>query len=558
MHVFDDMTDEPDKSAKILVVDEKTEKRVAIEAVLASLGQTIVLAASGKDALRRLMVDDFAVILLAVDMPGLDGFETASLIRQRKQSQHTPIIFLTAFPDDTYAERGYSLGAVDYILAPVVPEVLRTKVSVFVDLYQKAEQVKQQAEQRVLLAQEHAARLAAERANRAKTQFLANVSHELRTPMNAIIGMSDLALSENRDDRVRDYLQAVQTNAHLLLELLNDILDLSRLEAGKPALQCAPFRLRDIVNELSRTFEYRARAKGLIFTTNIADGVPDVLMGDSLRLRQVLVNLLSNAVKFTQRGSISLVVDVESQLSSEVWLRLSVFDTGIGIMVADQERIFAPFTQVDASTTRTHGGTGLGLTIASALIQAMGGSLTVRSEIGNGSAFSFTVPLLRESQRSMTVRRASEKGNGRRCVADLLNGGTAGESLKVLLVEDNTTNQMLVAHVLKKRGHHVQLAGDGRSAVQKATERAFDIILMDVQMPEMDGLQATAAIRALPGMAHVPIVALTAHAMVGDRERCLAAGMDAYLAKPLDLCKLIEVVEETASEATAKGHSADT
>src|SRR5262245_20148350 len=252
------MTDEQFKTAKILVVDDVPEKRMAIEAVLESLHQKVVLAASGEEALRRLLIDDFAVILLDVHMPTLDGFETAALIRQRKRSEHTPIIFLTAYPDDTYAERGYSLGAVDYILTPAAPEVLRTKVGVFVDLFHKTEQIQRQADERVLLAQEHAARVAAERANLAKSQFLTNISHELRTPMTAIIGMTDLALTEELSSRVREYLSAVSTNAHLLLELLNEILDLSKLEAGKLALESKPFSLRLIIDELSHTFDYRA------------------------------------------------------------------------------------------------------------------------------------------------------------------------------------------------------------------------------------------------------------------------------------------------------------
>ncbi|HEX6961005.1 MAG TPA: response regulator [Lacipirellula sp.] len=540
--------------AKILIVDDVPGKLMAIAAVLESLDQTIIAVTSGAEALRRLLTDDFAVILLDVNMPGLDGFETAALIRQRKRSEHTPIIFLTAFPDDTYAEKGYSLGAVDYILTPAAPEVLRSKVSVFVDLYHKNEQVKRQADQRVLLAQEHAARLAAERANVAKSQFLTNMSHELRTPMTAIIGMTDLGLSEELSSQVHEYLQAVRTNAHLLLELLNEILDLSKLEAGKFALESAPFSLRRIINELTQSFGYRAGEKGLEFKANVADEAPNDLIGDSLRLRQVLMNLLTNAIKFTERGRVSLDVELESATPSEAWLRFTVTDSGIGISAEDQERIFAPFTQVDASSSRLHSGAGLGLAIASELIRAMGGFRSVRSELGKGSAFSFTVPLIYETSKQEEPMNIAPAEDVKQKPIQKL--GLAEAPLQVLLAEDTPTNQMLVVHTLKKRGHQVEIAPDGQKAVQLAESRKFDVILMDLQMPGMDGFEATAAIRAIPGRDRVPIVALTAHTMVGDRERCLAAGMEDYLPKPLDLRRLIDVVESCAQLASSRNNSA--
>jgi signal transduction histidine kinase len=350
------MTDDEPVKAKILVVDDVPGKLLAIGAVLESLHQVVVSVSSGAEALRRLLVDDFAVILLDVNMPGLDGFETAELIRQRQRTESTPIIFLTAFADDTFAERGYSLGAVDYILTPAAPEVLRAKVSVFVDLFHKTEQIRRQADQRVLLAQEHAARVAAERASLSKSQFLTNISHELRTPMTAIIGMTDLALSEELSPVVREYLGAVTTNAHLLLELLNEILDLSKLEAGTLSLDASPLHLRQIVDELSHTFGHRAHEKGLEFRSRVEDSVPNHLIGDSLRLRQVLINLLNNAIKFTEHGRVSLDVQLESSCEQEAWLRFTVKDTGIGISADDQDRIFAPFTQVDATTSRKHEG----------------------------------------------------------------------------------------------------------------------------------------------------------------------------------------------------------
>lgn len=533
---------DPAAKAKILVVDDVPEKLLAIEVILEELGQTVICVPSGAEALRRLLNDDFAVILLDVNMPGMDGFETAALIRQRRRSERTPIIFLTAFPDDTHAARGYSLGAVDYILAPVVPEVLRAKVSVFVDLYRMNQEVRRQAEERVSLAQEHAARLAAERANRAKSEFLANVSHELRTPMNAIIGMTDLALEEPLGPQARLYLDTVRSNAHLLLELLNQVLDFSKLEAGKLTFESAPFGLRDLLADVARSVAYHAAQKGLAFSFHVSDAVPDRLTGDSLRVRQILLNLLSNAVKFTQRGEVELSVEEESAMADETRLAFSVRDTGIGIAPEDQARIFSPFTQVDASITRQHGGTGLGLAISSDLVRGMGGEISLRSQMGIGSTFRFSLPFHCE--------RAGAPSQTRFAASAIRPAGDEAGSpavLDVLLVEDVPANQMLVQHALGKRGHRVHVAHNGREALTLAAERRFHVILMDLQMPEMDGFQATAALRTQPASAKTPIIAMTAHAMAADRDRCLAAGMDAYIAKPIDVRKLVDVVESFAA-----------
>jgi signal transduction histidine kinase len=550
------MTESGPEKAKILVVDDVPSKLMAIEAVLESLDQTVVSVNSGAEALRRLLADDFAVILLDVNMPGLDGFETAELIRQRKRSEHTPIIFLTAFADDAYADRGYALGAVDYLLTPAAPEVLRAKVAVFVDLFHKSEQVRRQADQRVLLAQEQAARLEAERASLAKSQFLTNISHELRTPMTAIIGMSDLALADDLSPPVRSYLETVHTNAHLLLELLNEILDLSKLEAGTLTLESAPLHLRQIIGELTHTFSHRANLKGLRFDVHVDPSVPDHLIGDSLRLRQIIVNLLTNAIKFTERGSVALEIQLASSCDREAWLKFSVTDTGIGISAADQERIFAPFTQVDSSNTRRHDGAGLGLAISADLIRALGGVRSVVSTLGEGSVFSFTVPLLIDRSKIDAVpQRGTEptRTNPRSIFDDL----PPSPKLSVLLAEDTHTNQVIVRHALGKRGHQVEVANDGRAAVELAGKGAYDVILMDLQMPGMDGFAATAAIRNLRDDCQPPIIALTAHSMVGDRERCLAAGMEGYLSKPIDLRELIVTVEQSARARKANSHGAD-
>lgn len=532
--------------AKILVVDDDPTKVMAIEAVLHSLDQTIVSATSGQEALRRLLTEDFAVILLDVNMPGVDGFETAEYIRQRRRSEHTPIIFLTAYADDAFEDRGYALGAVDYLLMPATPNMLRAKVGVFVDLFQKSEQVKRQAEQRIQLAQEQAARAEAERASIAKSQFLTNISHELRTPMTAIIGMTDLSLMEPLSANVREYLGAVQTNAHLLLELLNEILDLSKLESGTLTLESAPLQLRRILNELKQTFGHRADQRGLELQIIADPAVPDNLIGDSLRLRQVIFNLLTNAIKFTEHGGVKLDVRVESSCDREAWIKFTVADTGIGISAADQQRIFSPFTQVDASTKRRRDGAGLGLAISADLISAMGGSRSVKSALGKGSEFSFVVPLLIDRNRLDDVPSSETRPES--TLAETFLRNPESPPMKILLAEDTPTNQLLVRHALGKRGHHVVVAGDGRTAVDLARRGTYDVILMDLQMPDMDGFEATAAIRALPGR-QPPIIALTAHTMMGDRERCLAAGMQNYLSKPIDLRELISTVETTVRES---------
>lgn len=547
------MTSNMQDKTKILIVDDVPDKLLSLQVILEELGQIIVPVSSGEDALRCLLDDDFAVILLDVNMPGLDGFETAQLIRQRKRSEYTPIIFLTAFPDDTHAGRGYSLGAVDYILTPVVPDVLRTKVGVFVELYRMSQQIRLQAEERIALAQEQAARMTAEKANQAKNQFLANVSHELRTPMNAIIGMTELALAENKAANINEFLETVRTSAYSLLELLNEILDFSKMESGKFALQSEPFKLHELVIDVCRTQDFRLASKDLRLNVNVDDDLPDDLIGDPRRLKQVLMNLLSNAIKFTDEGTVELNLKANEVLQGSVEIDFHVTDTGIGIPREEQSRIFAPFTQVDASTTRRQSGTGLGLAIACDLVHAMGGNLTVKSEVGKGSDFSFAISLVRGDSDQQKSSKSKLNVANRPLLSDLPLSSRA----TVLLAEDVRANQVLVTRALEKRGHTVDVASDGNQAVELATKTKYDVILMDLQMPEMDGFQATAVLRKLDATSTVPIIALTAHAMVGDRERCIEAGMDDYLAKPLDLVRLVQIVEEHAFKPLSQAGCAE-
>jgi PAS domain S-box-containing protein len=544
----------------------------------------------------------------------------------------------------------------------------------------RAQEAQEENAQRLvqLVRELELARHRAEDAARVKADFLANMSHEIRTPMNAVMGMTDLALATELSAEQRGYLRTVKDAARALLELVDDILDLSKIEAGKLELDRIEMDLRETIEDAIKVLALRAGQKGLELACRLSPDLPSVVLGDPGRIRQVVVNLVGNAIKFTERGEVVLDAEVASRDGDEVTIRVAVRDTGIGVPKDKRDQIFAPFTQADSSTTRRFGGSGLGLAIATQLVEMMGGRLSVESEVGKGSTFAFTATfglpyeedqpappppaeadllglpvlvvddnatnrrillemltswkmrpaaaeggdealrMLRDARQAsrpfqllvtdgqmpemdgfmlaeavradpalrevpmILLTSAGRQGDGARCrrigiagfltkpvkqsdlldaMATVLGGGVMGASregpvrrtaarrLRILLAEDNAVNQQVASRILERRGHAVTVVGDGRAAVTALGDgHAFDLVLMDVQMPEMDGLAATAAVRARErgSGGHVPIVAMTAHAMEGDRERCLAAGMDGYVSKPVEAEGLVEAVETAA------------
>lgn len=377
----------------------------------------------------------------------------------------------------------------------------------------------------------------AEAANIAKSEFLANMSHEIRTPMNAIIGMTDLALTCNPSKEQWEYLELVKQAGESLLRIINDILDLSKVETGKMQLESVVFDLREVVAGSLEMFAAQAERKALVLNSVIAPDTPIALKGDPVRLRQVLINLIGNAIKFTNQGMVTVSVSVKRRGPADndtADMLFTVSDTGIGIAYEKQRKIFESFTQADNSTTRQYGGTGLGLTICKRLTHLMNGDIWVESESGKGSTFRFTATFAAASEEPAAVtcqRLLKETGDTR--------------PLQILLAEDNTLNQIVVTRTLEKLGHTVFVVGNGNDAITALQQQNFDVVLMDIQMPELDGIETTKIIRSSDFAPDVPIIALTANAMEGDRDLCLNAGMVDYVSKPVRREELVAALDRS-------------
>lgn len=592
----------------ILVVEDSSSILELIKTVLKEDGYKVYCASSGEEAIEKVALYHPDLILLDIIMPGINGYETCSQIKKSEGAEKTPIIFMSVLGKTFNKVKAFESGAVDYVMKPIDTQELLSRVHTHLTIKKLHDELKdsnmnlekrvqlrtaqlseansqlqreiterQQAQESLKIAHAElekkvsdrtaelkSAKEKAEAASSAKGAFLANMSHEIRTPINGIIGFTYLIRNSDLSERQSEQIKYIELSCEHLLTVINDILDLSKIESGQLKLEESEFHLPTIVRTVIETLTPNSREKKLALNCHIEPGVPQDLIGDPTRLRQVLFNLIYNAIKFTGAGEVSLCCDKKDHTNKSVTLQFSVTDTGIGLSKEKFDQIFERFSQADMNTMSQYGGTGLGLSISKQLVELMGGKIWVDSVPGKGSKFNFTVKFPINHRKLYAI--PANASNGVKCVGEMVEsnperyvnespdsppaqgnplGSLRHDPLKILLVEDNDINRKMAANILEKMGQDVATAANGAIAVEMIKECAFDIVFMDVQMPVMGGIEATERIRDWEAQTgrHIPIIAMTAHAMQGDCETFLDSGMSDYLSKPFDPDILMEKLE---------------
>ena len=509
---------EYDRKALVLVVDDDAINREVVRSKLAA-GYELVFAENGRECLEKIISTRPNLVLLDLMMPEMSGYEVLKYMAARPEKfQHIPVICLSAKTQSASISRALQLGAVDYITKPFNQKELLLRIETHL--------------KQALLVDK------AQQSSRIKSEFLANMSHEIRTPMNAIVGFSDMLLQMEIKEEQREYITSINNAGNSLLVLINDVLDFSKISAGKMDVENIEFDLKQMVEQLISINNVQAKEKGLDLIFTIPP-LTRTVISDPHRLRQILTNLINNAVKFTEKGRISLSVDIIKQSENNIIIVFTVADTGIGIQKDRQAAIFKSFSQADGTITRNFGGTGLGLTISNQLVALLGGiCLTVKSEPDKGTIFSFQLSF-KQGGKLAAFKSETDKDESKQV--------RVLSPCHILLVEDNLVNIKLATRLLEKQGHTVVCAENGKLGVEAALSGKFDFCLMDMQMPVMDGLTATREIRKHGGQQKgtdnpLPIFAMTANVMKGDRERCLEVGMNDYIPKPIKLDIINEVI----------------
>jgi len=507
----------------ILIVDDVEANLYSLEELLKKLEEdkeigtlNIIKASSGEDALKIAMQQKIDLIILDIKMPGMSGFEVAKFLKSTQNTKDIPIIFLTvAFKSEEFVNQGYEIGALDYFTKPVEKFQFLSKIKLYIRFLKNNEKLR--------IKTQHAQSL-----SKAKSEFLANMSHEIRTPLNAILGFIDLIKNDTKEDKTLEYANIIDKSSIGLLQIIEDILDFSKIESGKLNIDKIDFDTKKELGLISYLFDAKCSKKDINLKVTFDKNLPKAMNTDPLRIKQIIANLLSNAIKFTQPHK-NIFVNFGYE---DGYLKVSVKDEGKGIAEDKIEHIFEAFGQEDTSTTKEFGGTGLGLSISSELTKLLGGELKVKSELGSGSEFYFSIPI--------TIAKEIIKED-----KNIENIDFSGK--KILLVEDNKANQMFMKVVLKKMKLEFDIADDGVEAVENFKINRYDCILMDENMPNMNGIETTKHILEYEkenDLKHTPIVALTANALKGDRERFLEAGMDEYMTKPVNKNKLSEVLNK--------------